>query len=498
MALFLGIDQSTSATKALLFDESGTPRSRISLPHRQIYPKPGWVEHDAEEIYTQMVAAIATLFDHEPLSDEIVSLSITNQRETFVIFDRESGKPLHNAIVWQCRRGEQFCRALTEGSQGAENRDLVRQRTGLQIDTYFPAPKLRWLLDTHPGLRSRLKEGGALFGTIDTFLIYRLTKGAVYATDHTNASRTLLYDIERLAWDEELFHLFGVPVGVLPAVLESGACFGKTNIEGTLRESIPICGVLGDSQAALFAQGCFAPGQGKVTFGSGSSLLLTLGNKSVRSSNGAVTALAWVQDGTPTYALEGITNFTGATIAWLRDQLRLIGSVEESESVAASVPDNGGVFLVPAFVGLGAPWWRADVRAIITGLTPFSTRAHIVRAALESIAFVIGDALDAMEQDAGIALREIRADGGAVKNTFLMQMVADVSQRPVIVGNVQELSALGATQSGMVGMGVLNMRDLLKKRHDTPDVRQFTPTIDLGRLETLRSGWRHAVSQALL
>ena len=400
--LFLAIDQSTSATKAMLFTPEGSLLDQESLSHRQIYPRAGWVEHDADEIFNNTLkAASALLQRHSNQWNSLLALSITNQRETFVLFDRETGQPLYNAIVWQCRRGDEFCKEL----MAAGKEDMVHELTGLKIDTYFPASKLHWLLDARPDLRARLKDGSALFGTIDTYLIYRLTGGKVYATDHTNASRTLFYDIGKLAWSKELCEIFGLEFGALPDVRESSAWYGDTDLAGYLNRRIPICGVMGDSQAALFAQRCFTPGSAKVTFGTGSSVLLNIGHEKRLSAHGTLTALGWVLQGQPTYAFEGIINFTGATITWLRDQLQLIANPAETETLAQSVSDSDGVYFIPAFVGLSAPYWRADVRAAILGMTPSTTRAHVVRAALESIGYIVTDVLRAMGEDAEVRLR---------------------------------------------------------------------------------------------
>ncbi len=491
MKMHLAVDQSTSATKALLFNETGELLDQESLSHRQIYPQPGWVEHDAEEIYRNTVQVLDDLTArHHGQADEIISLSITNQRETFVIFDRESGKPLHHAIVWLCRRGEPICHQLVE--EGRE--PLVHERTGLKIDTYFPASKVAWLLRERPDLAQALADGDALFGTIDTYLMYRLTGGAVYASDHTNASRTLFYDISRMAWDPELAELFGVKLGHWPELRESCAQFGTTDLEGRLSRKIPICGVIGDSQAALFAQRCYEPGSAKVTIGTGSSILMNIGGQKVLSPRGVVTAVAWALGGQPTYAFEGITNYTGGTIAWLRDQLGLIGSPDETEPLAQSVPDNGGVYLVPAFAGLSAPYWRSDVRAAIVGLSPASTRRHVVRAALESIAYVISDALRLMEEDSGITLQHIHADGGAVRNRFLMQFLADISRRTVRVSRLPELSALGAVFNAMIGMRGASLEDL----QQLPiGYEAFDPSMSQDTAEALYAGWRRAVHQVL-
>jgi glycerol kinase len=489
MTYFLAIDQSTSATKALLFNKSGELVDKTSLPHRQIYPSPGWVEHDAEEIYQNTLQAARTLLEkHTP---DLVSLSITNQRETFVVFERSTGKPLYHAIVWQCRRGEPVCREMVE----AGHADLVQERTGLLIDTYFPASKIKWLLNERPDILRLLEDGQALIGTIDAYLVYRLTGGQQFATDHTNASRTLLYDIAQLKWDSQLCDLFGIPLSALPEVRESKACFGETDLEGFLATPLPIYGVMGDSQAALFAQRCFVPGSAKVTFGTGSSILLNIGSEKKSPPPGIVTAVGWVLNGRPTYAFEGITNFTGATIQWLRDQLELIQSAEETEALAISVADNGGVYLVPAFVGLSAPYWRPEARAGILGLTPGITKAHIVRAALESIAFIVNDVLQLMGGEAGLELSYIQADGGAVQNRFLMQFVSDISGSVVRAATTPELSALGAVLSGMLGLGVY--RSLEELQGIRSGFIEYTPEMTAAQTEDLISGWQVAVEKIL-
>ncbi len=504
--LFLALDQSTSGTKALLFTPEGRLVDQEAVAHRQIYPRPGWVEHDADEIYANTLAAVTALLQrHADRWSELRALSITNQRETFVVFERESGRPLHNAIVWQCTRGEARCRALQE----AGYEPLIRERTGLRIDTYFPASKMQWLLDERPDLRQAAQAGRALIGTIDAYLIYRLTGGRVWATDHTNASRTLLYDLRRLAWDEELTRLFDVPLHVLPEIRASDARFGATDFDGLLPSPLPICGVMGDSQAALFSQRCYAPGSAKVTFGTGSSLLLNIGGAPRLAGKGLVTAVAWVLGetptatrgtptatrGTPTYAFEGITNFTGATIQWLRDQLGLIQSAEESETLALSVEDNAGVYLVPAFIGLSAPYWRPDARAAILGLTPSATRAHVARAALESVAYIVHDVLRLMQEEAGLALTLIHADGGATRNRFLMQFVADMTRLRVRAARTAELSALGAVFAGMLGMGhVASLADLQAL---PADCVEYAPALSREEAGALFAGWERAVAQVL-
>ena len=354
LPLFLGIDQSTSATKVVLFDTAGNLVDKTSRDHVQIYPQAGWVEHDPEQIWQNLLEAVGELLEQQPDKLARVSgVSIANQRETFVVFERESGIPLHNAIVWQCRRGAPIC----EEFSGAGHDELVVSRTGLKLDTYFPAAKLTWLMRENPTLAERSLRGRRLFGTIDTYLIYRLTGGLTFATDSTNASRTLLFDVQKLGWDDELCELFGVPPRALAEVRSSDAAFGETDFGGLLDKPLPIRGVMGDSQASLFAQRCYQPGQGKATFGTGTSIMVNVGQNSQLASQGTVLALAWVLGGEPTYALEGLINYSSATIAWLRDQLKLLADPAESETLATSVEDNGGVYFVPAFAGLSAPYW---------------------------------------------------------------------------------------------------------------------------------------------
>lgn len=476
----------------MLFTPDGKLLDQESLSHGQIYPNAGWVEHDAEEIFSNtMKTATFLLQRHTDHWEDLLGVSITNQRETFVLFDRETGQPLYNAIVWQCRRGDDFCKQLV--SEG--NEKTVHELTGLKIDTYFPASKLRWLLDARPDLRTKLNDGSALFGTIDTYLIYRLTGGKVYATDHTNASRTLFYDIEKLGWSEELCKIFGLKFAKLPEVLESSAWYGDTDLGGFFNRRIPICGVMGDSQAALFAQRCFAPGGAKVTFGTGSSVLLNIGNKIRLSTHGTVTALAWVYGGQPTYAFEGIINFSGAIISWMRDQLQLIADPGETEALAQSVTDNEGVYFIPAFVGLSAPYWRADARAAILGMTPSTTRAHVVRAALESIGYIVTDVLKAMGEEAGVKLNTIHADGGAVRNAFLMQFVADMNQLKVLASQTHELSALGAVFNGCLELKIYTTLDDIKNISSVST--EYSSAMKPAHAKELFSGWQAAVQQVL-
>jgi len=490
MSSILAIDQSTSATKALMFKADGSLIDHVTVNHHQYYPQPGWVEHDPEEIYRNTIAAIKTLLE-SVTADEILCLSITNQRETIVVFDKLTGKPLHNAIVWQCRRGDPICQRLIE----AGHNEAVRQKTGLKIDTYFPASKLMWLFEHEPQIKQKVHSGQALIGTIDTYLIYRLTGGKTFVTDHTNACRTLLLNIHSLQWDDDLCSLFGVPPQALAEVRESSAKFGETTFEGLFNAPIPICGVMGDSQAALFAQRCYVPGSAKVTLGTGSSVLLNIGAAVQPSLSGNVTTIAWTYNGKPTYAFEGIINSTGAAITWLRDQLKLIDTSAETEALARAIPDNGGVYLIPAFVGLSAPYWRADIQGAITGLTPSSTKNHVVRAALESIAYQIKDVLDLMARDAAMPLALIHADGGAVRNGFLVQFIADMLHIKVRASTLPELSALGAVFSGMLGLGICPSLEALEKL--PLEFIDYEPEMDAEQADLYYAGWKTAVQRVL-
>ncbi len=490
--LFLAIDQSTSATKALLFDADGRALDRESREHQQHYPRPGWVEHDAEEIWQNTLAVLHGLLARQAARvGAISSLSITNQRETIVVFERGTGRPLHRALVWQCRRGDEFCAAHAAAGREA----LVHAKTGLRLDAYFSASKLQWLLRNQPGLRDRLADGSALIGTIDAYLIYRLTQGRVFATDATNASRTLLFDIARLAWDDELCALWEVPRQALPEVRDSSAAFGETTLEGTFVNPLPIRGVMGDSQASLFAQRCFAPGAAKVTFGTGSSLLLNIGATPRFSKQGVLTALAWTHAGVPTYAFEGIVISSASTLTWLRDQLGLAADVPALEELALSVPDNGGVHLVPAFTGLGLPHWRPEARGAILGLSSHSDRRHVARAAFESIAFQIRDALDAMRAEAGVPLVALHGDGGSTASRFLMQFCADICGVELYVATMSDCSPLGAVLAGQLGLGVAASLGALAAQPREDVV--YSPRLEAAEGNRLTEGWRRAVGRVI-
>ncbi|MBC2608084.1 FGGY-family carbohydrate kinase [Pelagicoccus albus] len=492
MPLILSIDQSTSATKALLFSETGEILERASLEHAQLYPKPGWVEHDAEEIWQNTLAVVSKVLGSDAAkAGEVACVSIANQRETVVIFEKGTGRPLCKAMVWQCRRGVGYCDlAVADGFN-----EMVEERTGLKIDAYFSASKLKWAMRNNPEVAQMIASGEALVGTIDAYLVYRLTEGRTFATDTTNASRTLLFDIAKLDWDDELCRLWETPREALPEVRDSSARFGETTFDGLLQEPLPICGVMGDSQAALFAQGCYEPGTAKVTLGTGSSIMLNIGSELKRSDKGVVTSLAWTMGGVPTYAYEGIIISAASTLSWLKDQLGIFQSYSEMEPMAEELEDNGGVYLVPAFTGLGLPYWRADARASIVGLTSQSDRRHVVRAGQESIAYQICEALSVMQSEAGLRLKSLNADGGPTSNRFLMQFAADLCGVEIGIATTPECSPMGAMLSGLIGMGLLEKpSDFFLNR--AAGVR-FRPSMVDSEVEKLLGQWRDAVASVL-
>jgi glycerol kinase len=491
MSFVLAIDQSTSATKAVLFDLNGAMVDRASREHRQIYPRPGWVEHDAEEIWQNLLATVKELAarQHEKLS-QLVCLSLANQRETFVVFDPKSGRPLYPAIVWQCRRGDPVCAQLRPSGES-----LVRAKTGLALDSYFSAPKLKWIMEQEPELAAKLRAGRAVVGTMDSYLVHRLTEGKCFVTDATNASRTLLYDVAKLRWDGQLCELFGVPQQALPEVAESAAVMGETDIAGVLPQRVPVCGIMGDSQAALFAHRCFSRGMAKVTFGTGSSILLNIGEDFRLSERGPLTALAWLWRDKPSYALEALINFSAATIKWLQTQLGLIGEPAQAAALASSVEDNGGVYFVPAFAGLNPPHSAPQARAAIVGMSAFTRREHIVRAAEEAIAYQIHDALGMMSADSHVTLENLQADGGPTRDAFLMQFTADITQKVLHVAQTAELSAWGAAMAGLLGVGHFrSLDDLAALPRPT---RAYTPSKTAAHAQALHQGWLAAVRRTL-
>ncbi len=484
----IAIDQSTSSTKALLFDEQCKVLARTSVDHQQYYPQTGWVEHDAEEIYQNMVEAIRQLVKNA--EDAEYSIAITNQRETAVVWNKLTGKPISRAVVWQDTRGAEMCRQLR--SQGYARR--VFDKSGLLIDPNFSATGVKWLLDHIEGASDAAHRGELYMGTIETWLIWKLTGGKVFATDYTNASRTMLFNIHTMDWDEELLKLFGIPRSMMANVLPCDAVYGETTIEGIFAEPIKIAGVLGDSHGALVGQMCFTKGSGKVTYGTGSSVMVNIGEEPKAAPEGLVTSVGFSAFGKVYYGFEGNIYSTGATLKWIADQLQLVGHPSEMEALATSVPDNGGVYIVPAFSGLGAPWWRSDVQGAVFGLTFATTKAHFLRAALESIAYQIRDLIDVMSRATGGRLSEICADGGPTKNKFLMQFQADMLDTPVVCTEVDDASALGAVIMNGFARGLWKGFDEVTCLRKVTQIIQPQPHSERANLY---QGWRNAVNQLI-
>jgi len=490
MKYTLAIDQSTSATKAILFDENANVCTRVSVDHNQYYPQPGWVEHDPEEILFNTYKAIKQLIEKSSIKiADIRSVAITNQRETVVVWDKRTGKPVYNAIVWQCNRGSKICDDLI--AQGYEPQ--VQKKTGLIINPYFSASGVKWILDNVKGATDNARNGHLLLGTMDTWLIWNFTSGKVHATDYTNACRTLLFNINTLKWDSELLDIFTVPYSMMPNVLPCDKVYGTTTLNGLLPE-IPIAGVLGDSHGALVGQMCFSGGMGKATYGTGSSLAVNIGEEALPAPRGLVTSVGFAAKGKVFYEYEGNIHCTGATIKWLQDELQLIDSAAESESLATSVESTDGVYLVPAFAGLGAPWWDNDAKGLICGMNRGTNKAHIVRAALESIAYQIKD-LISLIQESGIRLQELRVDGGPVKNNFLMQFQADMLQARINRSPIEEASALGAVLMGGLALNRwpdLNAITTLRTEND-----YIVPKMPNTKADALYSEWKRAVKRTL-
>lgn len=489
MKYVLALDQGTTSSRALLFDHEGTVASVAQREFQQIFPQPGWVEHNPDEIVSSQIAvAVEVIAQARAHADEIAAIGIANQRETAIVWNRETGQPIHNAIVWQDRRTADFCKRLR--SEG--HAELIQQRTGLLIDSYFSATKISWMLENVPGVRSLAEAGKLAFGTVDSWLVWNLTQGRVHATDLTNASRTMLFNIHSCDWDTELLDLFRIPRSMMPSVLSSSEIYGKVQGVNGL-EQIPIAGIAGDQQAALFGQRCAAPGMTKNTYGTGCFMLQNTGRRAVPSSNRLVTTIAWKLGNTTEYALEGSVFIGGAVVQWLRDGLGLIRKSEEVEALAKSVPDNGGVYFVPAFVGLGAPHWDSYARGSIFGLTRGSTAGHIARAAVESIAYQVADLLDAMRRDSGDEVRELRVDGGAAANDSLMQFQADILRVPVVRPAVTETTALGAAYLAGMAAGFWNVSDLEKSGSSD---RRFEPRMPTSQAKALRDRWNEAVHRS--
>jgi glycerol kinase len=485
MNYILAIDQGTTGTTVLIVDHNGIVSGRGYAEITQYYPEPGWVEQDPLEIWKQTLLAIKEAKDSAGIGDtDIAAIGIANQRETTMFIDRASGQPVGRAIGWQCRRTSDRCDRLR--AQG--NTEIIQAKTGLVIDAYFSATKIQWLLESLPGIRDQVNHGNVLFCNVDAWLIWKLTNGKVHATDFTNASRTMLFNINTLDWDDELLQLFDIPRSILPGVYPSSNIFGYTE------SGIPIAGVAGDQSAALFGQACFQPGMTKVSYGTGAFVLMNTGSKAVKSRHGLLSTLACSIDGKAEYALEGSVFIAGAVVQWLRDELGLISEAKESEQLAMEIKDSGGIYLVPAFVGLGAPHWDMNARGTLVGLTRGSGRAQIVRAGLESIAYQVMDVLEAIEADSQLHLTELRVDGGAASNDFLIQFQADISEVEVSRPKMFEMTALGAAYLAGLRIGFWKSREQIESLREAG--KRFTPCMDDKQRQMLRCGWQRAVSRA--
>ncbi|MGN0374935.1 MAG: glycerol kinase GlpK [Butyrivibrio sp.] len=486
----MALDQGTTSSRCIIYNKKGDIVSMAQKEFEQIYPMPGWIEHNPMEIWSSQLAVATEAVHLAGLSyKNIAAIGITNQRETTIVWDKNTGRPVYNAIVWQCRRtSERIDRMKTEGME-----DKVRHKTGLVLDAYFSASKIEWILDNVPGARKRAENGELLFGTVDTWLIWNLTKGNVHVTDYTNASRTMLFDINRLCWDKELLDYFNIPENMLPKVLPSSCIYGTTHPE-ILGGEIPIAGAAGDQQAALFGQCCFEPGEAKNTYGTGCFLLMNTGNKAILSENGLITTIAAGYKEI-SYALEGSVFVAGAAIQWLRDGMRLIRDAAQSEEYASLVCDSGGMYIVPAFTGLGAPYWNQYARGTIVGMTRGCTKEHFIRATLESIDYQVADVLNAMAEDSGICLKKLKVDGGASANDFLMQFQSDILNTVVHRPRHIETTSLGAAY--LAGMAVGYWSGLEEIKSNWQIGREFVPAMEQNRRTQLLKGWKRAVRCAV-
>ena len=483
----LALDEGTTSARAILFDKTGTPVSVSQHEFTQIYPKSAFVEHDPLEIYSAQYASLTEAIAKIGANpSEIAAVGVTNQRETTVLWEKSTGKPIYNAIVWQCRRTADLCEDLK--ARGYE--EYIRKTTGLPIDAYFSGTKIKWILDNVEGAREKAEKGDLLFGTVDTWLIWKLSGGRIHVTDYTNASRTMLFDIHKLCWDKKLLEILDIPESILPEVKKSSEIYGGINILG---ENIAVSGIAGDQQAALFGQRCFSKGDTKNTYGTGCFLLMNTGKKAVDSKHGLITTIAATDEDKPDYALEGSVFVGGAVIQWLRDELKLITTAAESEECAKAVENSGGVYIVPAFAGLGAPYWDMYARGTITGLTRGSNKNHIVRAALESIAYQSEDLINAMRLDSGLELAFIRADGGAANNSFLMQFQADISATKIIKPQCAEATALGAAY--LAGLAVGFWKDKSEILKIPSNQTEYVPSIANSRRKELLMGWGKAIGK---
>lgn len=492
MKYIIALDQGTTSSRAILFDENQVIVGVAQKEFTQYYPKEGWVEHDPMEIWSSQSGVLAEVIARAGITQhDIIAIGITNQRETTVVWDKNTGKPVYNAIVWQCRRTAKICDDLRK-VEGLE--EYIKDSTGLVLDAYFSGTKIKWILDHVEGAKEKAEKGELLFGTVDTWLIWNLTHGEVHATDYTNASRTMLYNIKKLEWDEKLLKELGIPKAMLPDVRDSSGNYGYANLGGTGGHRVPIAGVAGDQQSALFGQACFHEGESKNTYGTGCFLLMNTGEKFVRSNNGLVTTIAIGLNGKVQYALEGSIFIGGASVQWLRDELRLVNESRDTEYFARKVKDNAGVYVVPAFVGLGAPYWDMYARGAILGLTRGANKNHIIRATLESIAYQTRDVLEAMQEDSGIKLAELKVDGGAAANNFLMEFQADILgtrvQRPVVL----ETTALGAAYLAGLAVGFWENKEEIKGKWILD--QEFTPSMPEEEKEAKYAGWKKAVSRA--
>ncbi|MBR1772885.1 MAG: glycerol kinase GlpK [Eubacterium sp.] len=486
----MALDAGTTSNRAILFDHDGKIVSVAQREFTQIYPQPGWVEHDANEIWSTMLGvAVETMAKAGVSAEDVAGIGITNQRETTIVWDKETGEPVYNAIVWQCRRTSDYSDSLK--AKGLE--DTIRAKTGLVIDAYFSATKLRWILENVEGVRERAERGELLFGTVDTWLIWKLTHGRVHVTDYSNASRTMMFNINELKWDEDILKELGIPMCMLPEVKDSSCVYGKAS-KHILGREIPIAGIAGDQQAALFGQQCWEKGNAKNTYGTGCFLLMNTGDKPVFSENGLVTTIAWGVNGRIQYALEGSVFIAGASIQWLRDEMRLIDSAEDSEYMATKVKDSNGCYVVPAFTGLGAPYWNQYARGTIVGITRGVNKYHIIRATLESIAYETSDVLSAMEKDSGVKLSELKVDGGASANNFLMQTQADIINATVVRPSCLESTAMGAAFLAGLAVGYWNSVDELRTVISID--RVYKPEIDEEERQSRLNGWKKAVSRS--
>lgn len=487
----MALDQGTTSSRCIIFNKKGEIVSLAQKEFTQYFPQSGWVEHDANEIWASQAGVMTEAMAKCSIeAEEIAAIGITNQRETTIVWDKETGEPIYHAIVWQCRRTADYVDRLKE--EGYDK--VIKEKTGLIVDPYFSATKIKWILDHVEGAREKADQGKLLFGTVDTWLIYKMTKGRVFATDVTNASRTMLYNIHSLCWDEELLDKFGIPASMLPEVKQSSEVYGMTR-KSLLGEPVPIAGVAGDQQAALFGQCCFEAGQSKNTYGTGCFLLMNTGEQAVDSKHGLLTTIAIGRNGKVQYALEGSVFVAGAAIKWLRDELKLIDNAAETEELANSVPDSNGVYVVPAFTGLGAPYWNAYARGAVFGLSRGANRAHFVRATMESLAYQSLDVIRAMEEDAEIAVTSLRVDGGASANDFLLQFQADILNGEIIRPKVAETTALGAAY--LAGLAVGYYQDVDEIQSNWQRDKEFVPRFGEEERERLYAGWKDCVKRII-